>query len=182
MKFGSSAHSNNATEVEYDASVRVAKTWAPHGKSYTACEEVGTGSRAHRPQTRRATSRTYDILGRLTGITHPDNSTKAIAYDGLDTTFTDAKGYATKESRNALGELAAVERRTRTHTQVSSPNRHQPEITCGVEATVMTAVSEAHRAAGRFGVGFESGRPWPEGAGVGVGVRRVVVARGGRRP
>ncbi|MYH15152.1 MAG: hypothetical protein F4149_08235, partial [Gammaproteobacteria bacterium] len=97
------------TEVEYDASGRVSKSWSPHWSADTACEEAGTGSRAHRPKTRCATSRAYDVLGRLTRVTHPDGSTESVVHDGLDTTFTDAKGYATKESRNALGELVTVE-------------------------------------------------------------------------
>ena len=96
-------------ELEYDASGRVARTWSPHWASDASCEEAGTGSRAHRPKTRCATQRSYDILGRLTAVARPDGSTESIAYDGLTTTFTDAKGYATKEVRNALGELVMVE-------------------------------------------------------------------------
>ena len=96
-------------DVEYDSSGRVSKAWSPHWATDMSCEEAGTGSRAHRPKTRCATQRSYDVLGRLTAVARPDGSTESIAYDGLATTFTDAKGYATKEVRNALGELVMVE-------------------------------------------------------------------------
>ena len=77
--------------VEHDASGRVSRTWAPHWSTDTACEAAGTGSSAHRPRTRCATSRTHDILGRLTGVTHPDGSAESVAHEGLATTFTDAR-------------------------------------------------------------------------------------------
>ena len=101
-------------EVEHDASGRVSKAWSPHWSTDTSCRKSGTGSDAHRPSTKCATQRAYDLLGRLLKVTRPDGSTEAIAYDGLTTdglttTFTDAKGHARREVRNALGELVEVE-------------------------------------------------------------------------
>ncbi len=47
----------------------------------------------------------YDILGRPTKTTLPDSATVTVAYAGLATTTTNAKGQVARETRNALGQV-----------------------------------------------------------------------------
>ena len=46
----------------------------------------------------------YDILNRVTEVTHPNTSTSSIVYDGLTTTYTNAKSQQKIMVKNALGE------------------------------------------------------------------------------
>ncbi len=47
----------------------------------------------------------YDVLGRPTRTTLPDNTTASVAYSGLTTTATNAKGQVSRETKNALGQV-----------------------------------------------------------------------------
>ena len=59
---------------------------------------VGTGSAVYKENTG------YDLLNRVTEVTHPNSSTSSIAYDGLETTYTNAKNQQKVMLKNALGE------------------------------------------------------------------------------
>lgn len=47
----------------------------------------------------------YDVLGRPVKMTMPDASTATVAYAGLVTTTTNAKGQKAQETRNAIGQV-----------------------------------------------------------------------------
>ena len=84
--------------TEYDALGRVVHVSAPF---VAVNAEDGTAG--------GWTRRVYDILGRVTQTTHPDDSTEAVGYDGYTTTFTDGLAKTRKEQKNALGELIRIE-------------------------------------------------------------------------
>lgn len=48
----------------------------------------------------------YDVLGRPVKVTEPNNAVSTVAYNGLTTTSTNARGHQKVEIKNALGELA----------------------------------------------------------------------------
>ena len=47
----------------------------------------------------------FDLLGRPVKVTEGNNAVSTVAYNGLTTTKTNARGHATVEAKNALGEL-----------------------------------------------------------------------------
>lgn len=57
---------------------------------------------------RKWTLTTYDVLGRPTKTTGPDNASVTTAYSGLVTTMTDPRGKVTVQSRIGTGELQQV--------------------------------------------------------------------------
>jgi RHS repeat-associated protein len=83
----------------------------------TEYDNVGRVARKSEPyfagETSYWTEFSYDVLGRITSVRHPDypdtgNETTSV-YDGFVTTITNGKGQQKIETRNAVGELTLVE-------------------------------------------------------------------------
>jgi RHS repeat-associated protein len=58
---------------------------------------------------RKWTTTTYDVLGRPTVVTSPDDTTATTSYSGLTTAIVDQRGNPTFQTRNGKGELVSVE-------------------------------------------------------------------------
>lgn len=84
------------TDTDYDSHGRVKHTGIPYFAG------------AYTPTQVPATALSYDFLGRVTGTTYPDGATSAVDYQGLQTTYTNARGFTKVEVKNALGEMDHV--------------------------------------------------------------------------
>ena len=107
MTQGFAAGSFTATCAYYDAKTRPERGSEPfflstpavngepdfQGGTYDACGNAAW------------TRHEYDVLGRPVKTTLPDASTAAVAYAGLVTTTTNAKGQKAQETRNAIGQV-----------------------------------------------------------------------------
>jgi RHS repeat-associated protein len=78
----------------------------------TEYDKLGRTTRSSRPFKANAattwTSMTYDLLGRVTSTTAYDNTVSTVLYEGLKTTYTNAKSQARIEIKNTQGQLASV--------------------------------------------------------------------------
>ena len=82
------------TLVEYD------KFGNPVHSSWPFFSNTGTATQWEKT--------TFDLLGRVTEVRHPNNTTSTSQYSGLQVTQTNELGQTRVETRNALGELTSV--------------------------------------------------------------------------
>ena len=92
--------------TEYDAVGRAARISSPFFLSGTSASgEPNAIANICSDTSRKWTQTQFDVLGRPVQVTEPNLAVSSVAYSGLTTTSTNARGFSKVEVKNGLGEL-----------------------------------------------------------------------------